>query len=235
MVSVLFSPDGRYLLSASQYKQIKLWQVGKGGMYRTVQVLDEPCSYLSSIVFSPNDRWLAFGGINQEIHLWKRDHASESHFRPAQKLQTGFTIFTLAFSPNGQLLAVDNWNEIALWRFDEGKQQLQQVQSLKASLGGWAQSLAFSPFGGRLASASHDKLVLLEQGKDGDFRQIREFKMPDDCIPRVAFSPNGKWYALGAGDRVFFWKGDIPDRRPLARKIADRLKGRIAMNRLTDM
>ncbi len=65
-------------------------------------------------------------------------------------------VFSVAFSPDGRLLASGSWETIKLWDVANG--------SLKQTLSGHGEgawSVAFSPDGRLLASGSEDKTIKL--------------------------------------------------------------------------
>ncbi len=116
----------------------------------------------------------------------------------------GASIYTVAFSTTGQLLASGgDDNSVILWNVTDGSKREEFVEHNK-----FVTSVAFSPDGHRLASASLDGFVRLWSLSSE--RQRTSDKDEGD-IESVAFSPNGKVLASGGGDRkgfVTLW--DIP-------------------------
>ena len=66
--AVAFSPNGRWLASASGDKSVKLWDVVTG---REVQLFGKPSELWSpALPFSPDGRWLASGSWDKTIKIW---------------------------------------------------------------------------------------------------------------------------------------------------------------------
>ncbi|WP_242045546.1 MULTISPECIES: WD40 repeat domain-containing protein [unclassified Calothrix] len=105
------------------------------------------------------------------------------------------TIFSVAFSPNGKILATGDANgEIRLWQIDDG----QPILTFKGHTG-FVRSVAFSPDGQTLASGSVDKTIKLWSVNDG--KCIQTLQGHSDRVESVAYSPNGQLIVSGSYDQ----------------------------------
>jgi len=107
-----------------------------------------------SVVFSSDGRYLAVGtrgGSSVQLidtSSWQVIRTFEGH--------TSW-VWSVAFSPDGKLLASGSWDEtIKLWEVATGR----EVRTLEGHTG-WINSVAFSPDGKLLASGSNDGTIKL--------------------------------------------------------------------------
>ena len=105
-------------------------------------------------------------------------------------------VMSVAFSPNGELLALGDTNgEIRLYQVSDWKQLL----SCKGHTN-WVVSLAFSPDGRTFASGSTDFTVKLWDINTGQCLQT--LQEHDDEVWSVAFSPDGDTLVSGSDDQT---------------------------------
>ena len=98
VVSMVFSPDGTTLASASNDSTVRLWDVATGQVRHT---LTGHPHWVRSVVFSPDGTTLASGSTDRTVWLW--DMAT----RQKKGILTGHTrgVISVAFSPDGMTLA----------------------------------------------------------------------------------------------------------------------------------
>lgn len=136
-------------------------------------------------------RGVALPGVN-----FARANLSTSIFK-----DTFSTIYCVAFSPDGSLLAAGTASgEIRLW--------LARDTALFLTCRGhsdWVRSVAFSPDGKLLASGSEDQTLRIWDTSDG--RCLLVLEGHTGPIRSVAFSPDGESLVSGGEDRsIRLWK-----------------------------
>jgi WD40 repeat protein len=120
---------------------------------------------------------------DKQIELWDAATAKKLKVAPFTHTQ----IDAVSFSPNGQLLAISDRNELVLWRWEEGTHE-------RIELGRRVGSLAFSPNGKLLAEGP-------SPGKDIQIRDLESRKVVQTLandtvramdIARLTFTQGGR-------------------------------------------
>jgi WD40 repeat protein len=205
-----FSPDGKWLATheagaLGRDGGVRLWDLrGTDSLW-----LRNPLHFsLAKIAYSPCGRYVAAGGRGGALFLYHVKAGKAIVQLKGHRL----SVTTLAFSPDGKLLASGEGSHytanapLLLWETESGR--------LLASLKGhtnYISAVAFSPDGKTLASSSLDKT--LRFWDVATKRQLR--KIGNEWGP-VAFSPDGKLLASGTPDKrggITLW--DPATGRPL--------------------
>ncbi|MBI2891025.1 MAG: caspase family protein [Nitrospirae bacterium] len=160
--SVAFSPDGRYALSGSDDKTLKLWDVESGNLLRTFKGHGDVfrSGIVNSVAFSPDGRTALSGSYDNTLKLW--DVESGNLLRTFKGY--GDTVRSVAFSPDGgYALSGSDDKTLKLW--DVGSGNL--VRTFKGHgdvfRSGTVNSVAFSPDGRYALSGSDDNTLKLWQ------------------------------------------------------------------------
>jgi len=198
MVSkVLFTPDGRELITVSHDKTIRTWDVASGAPLR---VLRPPIGsmgggQLIAAALTPDGRTLAAGGSGWrrgEVPIYLIDLATSRILR-VLKGHTN-SIISLAVSPDGARLASGSLDRTSrIWNGASGRCE-QVLEGHEDAVYG----VAFAPDGRRLATASPDKTGRIWSVADGRCEAVlRGHEKEVQCI---AWRPDGQVVATGGID-----------------------------------
>ncbi|HJT55144.1 MAG TPA: protein kinase [Ktedonobacteraceae bacterium] len=207
LMGLAWSPDGKYIASASADKTVQVWEASSG---KTVITYAEHTEWVKAVVWSPDGMHIASAGADMTVHLWD--------------VMTGRTVLiyrghsnlisTVAWSPDSKYIASGGYDRtIAVWDAftgeDFGFYHGHAPQNM-------INAVSWSPDSRCIASGSDDGTVHIwpvEHIRGIIFKQKRSFKKSifvyskhTGWVKAVAWSPNGKRMASGSWDNtVHLW------------------------------
>jgi WD40 repeat protein len=219
VTSLAFSPDGKTLAANNLYDNAELWDVAAGKLI-TILPHQGPGTYAGvnpAVAFSPDGQTVAVGGVidsdpseqdSSNTYLYRTDAAAGQ--QPVTLTNTVTTqssglspsVRSLAFSPNGEILAVGEGDGTTyLW--DVATHQIVFTLNDPGSDGVFG--VAFSPDGKTLAVGDSNSSTYLWDAATG--RLAATLTDPDGGgVSAVTFSPDGKMVATAGNDnRTYLW------------------------------
>jgi WD40 repeat protein len=188
------SPDGK-LLAVPCGRFVALFDAGTGepaGRLKTAS------NWAFAPAFSPDGQRLAVGCRNEggESTVAVFDVPSRQVIATCAGLDG--KVFRVAFTPDGkQLVTTAQDRAVRFWEAATGK------SLFRFGLTADATGLAFSPDGKTIGTTSTDGKVVLWGGDE--WRQARTLDGPAGSVRQVAWSPDGKWLAVGADQGLQVW------------------------------
>ncbi len=208
--SIAFSPDGNILASGSDDETIRLWNVNTGEL---IETLTRHKRSVNSVAFSPDGNILA-SSASSIISLWNAKAFDPNPEPVLWDLETGkqveentefllgtleapvYEISSMAFSPDGTILAGESGGDVFLWNVNTGE----LIETLKEP-DTEVDSFAFSSDGTILAGESYRDIMLWDMNTG----ELLNTFAGQQSITSMAFSPDGTILASGYGSA----SGDI--------------------------
>ncbi|WP_327351242.1 nSTAND1 domain-containing NTPase [Streptomyces sp. NBC_01304] len=220
--SMAFSLDGRTLVAAGIGGAVRQWNVTTPARPRPLRQVMGHSAVIASVALSPDGRTVAIADFTGPLQLWKLN--DPAHRGPLGK-PLATTVHTVAFSPDGHVLAAADRGGLRLWNVRDPARPTPLGKPLKAV----ANTMVFSPDGNTLATAGNDNTLSLWSLAD-DAPQPRLLGGPladnTSAIRSMAFSPDGHTLATAGGDTVRLWNLTDPyDPTSLGKPLAGHTEG----------
>jgi WD40 repeat protein len=226
--TMALAPDEKTLVTGSSDKTVKLWSFPKGKQIKTLQ---DRKQVVSAVQISDDGEWIAAVSYGGRAMLWTMGgkpvvgikanpkNLSSVAFSPDKKLLATCGLgdkISLWYLPTGALAAELKGHKTAVMhvRFVQDGRYLVSLgyeQTLKFwDTNSWKESRVLKPevpsARGIVFSDDERLAALLLEGRVdimsvSDWTKVQEYTMAPKSVASAAFSPDGKWLAVGAADR----------------------------------
>jgi serine/threonine protein kinase len=186
---VAISSDGKTLVSGSNDKTIKIWNLQTEELKST---LTGHTDLVNSVAISSDGKTLVSGSNDKTIKIWNLQTEE------LKSTLTGHTywVYSVAISSDGKTLVSGSGDKtIKIWNLQTGE--------LKSTLTGHTDSVwsvAISPDGKTLVSGSNDKTIKIWNLQTGELKST--LTGHTDRVYSVAISPDGKTLVSGSEDKT---------------------------------
>jgi WD40 repeat protein/serine/threonine protein kinase len=184
--AVSWSPDGKFLASASMDGTVRVWQAAGGHELVALKVRNP----VNSVSWSPDGKQLVTGSDDGTAKVWNATDGRELFVLKGHTNGVG----PVSWSPNGKWLATGGAGGTAkIWDAEDGR----ELRTLKGHTS-QVRSVSWSPDGERLATGCDSGTAKVWEAVDG--HELLMLEAHTQIVTSVAWSPDGKWLATGSND-----------------------------------
>ncbi|KAJ8908778.1 hypothetical protein NDN08_005483 [Rhodosorus marinus] len=197
--AMCFSPDGNSLITGSEDKLVKIWDIRKRSVKRKLAGHDGDIYAVES---TRDGTIIVSGSADKTAKIWDARSGKILHTLGGAENDVLDGITSISISNNGKYVAAGSLDKtVRVW-------DVETAQLLCAYSGHTdaVYSVAFSPDCRSLLSGSSDKTLRLWDLSNSNEPKLT-FAGHKDFVLSVAFSPNGRLVLSGSKDRtVQFWE-----------------------------
>lgn len=187
--SAVFSPDGKSIVTASQDKTVRLWDVGTGKQIG-LPIQHDSAAYRA--IFSPDGTRILTTSGDGKVRLWQ----VETGRQIGPSMGDSLTIHRAVFSPDGKrILTANVEGMVRVWEAGTGQQIGPSMQHKS-----FVYRVVFSPDGNQILTANNDGTAGLWLAATG--KQVGPFMQHESFVTCAVFSPDGKQILTASNDKT---------------------------------
>ena len=189
--SVVYSPDGRQIISGSEDCTIRIWDAESGAA--GCNLLDGHIRFVQSVAYSPDGRHI-ISGSSDCLQIWNAESGARVGRLLSVYLRERFPQ-SVACSPDGRhIVSGSSDRTIRIWNVESDA-----VRELHRRHTDWVQSVAYSPDGRHITSGSRDCTIRIWDAESGA-AVSNPLKGHTSSVQCVAYSPDGRHIISGSDD-----------------------------------
>lgn len=213
-----FSPDGKYVATASWDKTARVWETATG---KPVSVLAGHEDHVSNVAFSPDGKYVVTASLDKTARVWADWQTGAP--RVVAILEERDQLFGALFSPDGHYILLAGSNTLHSWEWREeagagGKAVLQKRWELPTGMSP-VYNTTFSPDGKFIAAATEKGVFVREWDMSTNAGSSTPLLLsPKYQATRVAFSHDGQWVGGRCNDSfmcIWNWTNAVARNSPV--------------------
>jgi WD40 repeat protein len=197
--SVVWSPDGKKLVSGNSDGTLSVWRADTGELVKT---LTGHSKGTSSVTWNPDGQTFASGSWDGTVKIWSLERDRELSYVYAESDGVRSGVSSVVWNPDGSTLAFAN-SDGSLTLYDPSSRSFRTLNS-KAYFNDGIFSVVWNPDGKTLASGSEDGKVTIWDVSTG--RVLKTLIGHSARVSTLSWNPDRKTLASGSWDgRAKIW------------------------------
>ncbi|EJD02307.1 WD40 repeat-like protein [Fomitiporia mediterranea MF3/22] len=191
--SVAYSPSGRWIVSGSDDKTIRIWDAETGAPIR--EPLRGHDDWVRSVGFSPDGRHIVSGSDDKTIRIWDAE-TGVPICEPLREHED--SVVTVEYSPDGRrIVSGSRDNTIRIWNAETCVPICEPLRGHEDSV----VSVRYSPDGRRIVSGSRDNTICIWNAETRT-PVCASLRGHENWVVSVGYSPDGRHIVSGSYDKT---------------------------------
>lgn len=212
---VAFSPDGKYVATASWDKTARVWETATG---KLVSILGGHGGPVPDVAFSPDGQYIVTASNDKQARVWADWKTSNPQV--IASLEEKAELWSATFSPDGRFILIAGTGILDGWEWKAGSKEAGPKMLWAVPAGKEVWNAVFSPDGDYFVAGTKSGIGIWKWDTSAEARaRTPPWLTPTNSSYRVAFSHDGRYVAGMCGTNilcVWDWKNPNAPNNPVA-------------------